>query len=150
MSTLLSPQARRLAALQCLAACCLALLLALLLFAAPVHAHHSLTLHYDSTRPMQLSGKVISYKLQNPHIEVVLEVRKPGGAAETWLVETLPASRAANITPPLTETTLKPGDLVKFNGWPAKDGTRRLSGNSMVLPNGQEVLLRPGYAGTSP
>lgn len=127
----------------------LPLLLSTLLCCAPARAHHSLTLHYDSTRPMQLSGKVISYKLQNPHIEVVIEVRKPGGAAETWLVETLPASRAANISPPLTDTTLKPGDMVKFSGWPAKDGTRRLSGNSMTLPGGQEVLLRPGYAGTS-
>ena len=150
MDHLLTPHARRRAALQCLAACALALLLALLLFAAPVHAHHSLTLHYDSTRPMQLAGKVVSYKLQNPHIEVVLEVRNRLGASETWLVETLPASRAANITPPLTDTTLKPGDLVRFNGWPAKDGTRRLSGNSMILPNGQEVLLRPGYAGSNP
>lgn len=127
-----------------------ALLLAVLLCGAPAHAHHSLTLHYDSTRPMQLSGKVISYKLQNPHVEVVIEVRRPDGAAETWLVETVPATRAASITPPLTDTTLKPGDLVKFNGWPAKDGSRRLSGNSMTLPSGQEVLLRPGYAGSSP
>lgn len=150
MSALLGPHARRRAALRCLAACCLALLLALLLFTAPVHAHHSLTLHYDSSRPMQLSGKVISYKLQNPHIEVMLEVRNRLGATETWLVETLPASRAAGVTPPLTDTTLKPGDHVKFHGWPAKDGSRRLSGNSMTLPNGQEVLLRPGYAGTSP
>jgi len=127
-----------------------ALLLAALLASSPAPAHHSLTLHYDSTRPMQLTGKVVSWKLQNPHVEVVLEVRNSRGAVETWLVETIPATRAASVTPALTDTTLKPGDIVKFNGWPAKDGSRRLSGNSMTLPSGQEVLLRPGYAGGAP
>ncbi len=120
------------------------LLFALMLCIAPgAFAHHGYDTHYDGTRLISLKGRVVSFSIENPHTRIVLEVSDGHGVAESWTVETVPASRAAQMNHPLASLKLKPGDQVSVAGWPARDGSKRLGGHKLILSDGREIMLRP-------
>lgn len=120
------------------------LLFALMLCIAPgAFAHHGYDTHYDGTRLISLKGRVVSFSIENPHTRIVLEVRDGRAVAESWTVETVPASRAAQMNHPLASLKLKPGDQVSVAGWPARDGSKRLGGHKLILSDGREIMLRP-------
>ena len=108
----------------------------------PAEAHHSYEFNYDGNQLVTLSGTVKLFAIENPHSRIVVETRNAKGAAETWTVETVPASRAAQMNHPLQSAGLKPGDSVNVMGWPAKDGSKRLGGHKLILPDKREIMLR--------
>lgn len=110
---------------------------------APAHAHHSYDFNYDASKLLSVSGSVKVFAIENPHSRIVVESRNAQGVVETWTVETVPASRAAQINHPLQSVKLKPGDAVTVMGWPAKDGSRRMGGHKFILPDQREIMLRP-------
>jgi hypothetical protein len=109
----------------------------------PAVAHHSYDFNYDGNRLLTLGGTVKLFSIENPHSRIVVDVRTTAGILETWTVETVPASRAAQMNHPLQSAGLKPGDAVTVMGWPAKDGSKRLGGHKLVLPDQREIMLRP-------
>ena len=120
------------------------LFIALLLGAASgSFAHHGYDTHYDATRLMSLKGRVVTFAIENPHTRIVIEVADARGQKETWAIETVPASRAAQMNHPLTSAKIKPGDQVTVAGWPARDGGKRLGGHTLTLADGREIMLRP-------
>ena len=110
---------------------------------AGAFAHHGYDVHYDGARLLTLSGRIVLFAIENPHTRIVIEVRDARGAAETWTVETVPASRAAQMNHPLASVGLKPGDQATVIGWPARDGSKRLGGHKLILADGREIMLRP-------
>ena len=44
---------------------------------------------------------------------------------------------------PLQSVALKTGDSVTVMGGPAKDGSKRLGGHKLILPDQREIMLRP-------
>ena len=119
-------------------------LLSSVLFTAPrAHAHHSYEFNYDGARLLTFHGTVKLFVIENPHSRIVIETVDAKGTAETWTVETVPASRAAQMNHPLQSVVLKSGDAVSVMGWPAKDGSKRLGGHKLVLPDKREIMLRP-------
>ena len=120
-----------------------AFVFALLIISGGVLAHHGYDTHYDGTRLITLQGRLVWFAIENPHTRIVIEVRDERGLAETWTVETVPASRAAQLNHPLASLKLKPGDQVSVAGWPARDGSKRLGGHKLMLPDGREIMLRP-------
>ena len=119
-------------------------LLSSVLFATPqAHAHHSYEFNYDGARLLTFNGTVELFVIENPHSRIVIETVDAKGAAETWTVETVPASRVAQMNHPLQSVALKSGDAVSVMGWPAKDGSKRLGGHKLVLPDKREIMLRP-------
>ncbi len=109
----------------------------------PALAHHSYDVNYDGSTLLTLSGTVKLFSIENPHSRIVVEARNPQGALETWTVETVPATRAAQMNHPLQAVKLNSGDAVSVMGWPAKDGSRRIGGHKLIVPDRREVLLRP-------
>lgn len=118
-------------------------LLLLLVAAGSAHAHHGYDTHYGGARLLTMQGRLVSFAIENPHTRIVIEVRDGRGVAETWTVETVPASRAAQLNHPLASLKLKPGDPVSVAGWPARDGSKRLGGHKLILSDGREIMLRP-------
>ena len=92
---------------------------------------------------LTMAGAVKLFAIENPHSRIVVETRNAKGETETWTVETVPASRAAQLNHPLQSVALKPGDRVTVMGWPAKDGSKRLGGHKLILPDKREIMLRP-------
>ena len=123
------------------AARCLAALL--LGIATTAFAHHGYDATYDGTRLMTLPGRVLLFAIENPHSRIVVEVTDARGAVIIWTVETVPASRAAQMNHPLLGANLKAGDKATVIGWPARDGSKRLGGHKLVLSDGREIMLRP-------
>jgi hypothetical protein len=111
--------------------------------APKANAHHGYDAAYDSARLLSLTGRIVLFSIENPHSRIVIEVANERGGRDTWTVETVPATRAAQMNHPLSSSNLKPGDQATVMGWPARDGSKRLGGHKLTLPDGREIMLRP-------
>src|SRR5262245_64874111 len=59
----------------------------LTLAAAPLFAHHAFSSEFDADKPLQLSGTVSKVEWVNPHAWIHVEVKKPDGQVEEWMIE---------------------------------------------------------------
>ena len=69
-------------------------LCAVLCMVPVAQAHHSHEFNYDGAKLLTMAGTVKLFAIENPHSRIVVETRNAKGEAETWTVETVPASRA--------------------------------------------------------
>lgn len=112
----------------------------------PALAHHSFSM-FDATRDVTVAGTVKSYAWTNPHVWVDLEVAKPGGGTEIWGLE----SRSLGILSRLgwKGTSLKPGDKVRVQLHPMKDGKPGGQVMKIMLADGSQLsaqnTARPAY-----
>src|SRR5579871_7042247 len=60
---------------------------ALISLSAPVQAHHAFGSEFDANRPVLLKGKIVKIEWVNPHTWIHVEVTKPDGTKEVWMVE---------------------------------------------------------------
>ena len=95
--------------------------------AVPVAAHHSVSGQFDQTKPMELTGTISKIDWINPHIYIHLDVKDAKGNVTTWALATLPTAmmRRSRITKESLQG--KPGEIVKVNAVPARDGTKTLA-----------------------
>ena len=61
--------------------------LAVLALNAPLLAHHSVPVNYDSSRRITIEGTLTEIRWINPHSRFRLEVTKDDGSTEEWLAE---------------------------------------------------------------
>ena len=120
---------------------------AALLSAAPLsYGHHSFAVHYDSKKVITLAGVAKKFRFTNPHGILELEVKGDKGEMQSWTVET---------TAPVfmsrrgwSKDTIKPGDNLVIEGWPARDGTRLMRIKKVTLPDGKELVQSGPSAAT--
>ena len=92
--------------------------LAALLFAATISAHHSFTATYDTEKTMTIEGTVAQFLLRNPHSFLHVTVKNKEGKEEIWNVEWAAAGQLSGAA---LVTSLKAGDPVVIRGNPARD-----------------------------
>jgi uncharacterized membrane protein (Fun14 family) len=63
-----------------------ALTIGLLVFSAPILAHHGSSA-YESKKMTTLKGTVTDFQFMNPHTEIVFEVKGDSGKVEKWTAE---------------------------------------------------------------
>jgi len=51
-----------------------------------ISAHHSVGAFFDLSAPVEIEGKVLSYRWKNPHVSMVIEQTTADGSVETWRV----------------------------------------------------------------
>jgi hypothetical protein len=97
-----------------------ALMVAAVLSAGDVAAHHSFAVFFDSDRTVTLTGVVKEFRFTNPHGMITLEVTGDDGRTTVWRAETNSPSvlRRRGWTP----TSLAAGETVTIEGWPGRDG----------------------------
>ncbi len=61
--------------------------LAVLALNAPLLAHHSVPVNYDSSRRITIEGKLTEIRWINPHSRFQIAVTKDDGSTEEWLAE---------------------------------------------------------------
>lgn len=88
---------------------------------AAAEAHHSIAGMYDQSRRVTLDGVIAQFQFVNPHPFVMVDVRDPGGAPQSWKAEL--DNRWELLDVGVTATTFKAGDRVIVSGSPGRDRT---------------------------
>jgi hypothetical protein len=117
-----------------------ALIVAVLLAAAPpTFAHHSRAM-FDMTQNVTYRGVVKEYRWENPHSHIVITVANDTSDRSTigtWDIEAssinLMVSRGWN------RTTYKPGDRITVVAHPSRDGSRRVLLFYAIKPDGTRL-----------
>ena len=117
---------------------------ALGLCAPPVVAHHAFSAEFDANRPVQLEGVVTRMEWVNPHSWIHIDVKKPDGTVEKWMVEG--GTPNTLLRRGLRKQDLLAGTEIKVDGYQAKDGALRANGRNLTLANGRALFL--GSSGT--
>jgi hypothetical protein len=118
--------------------------IALLAAAAPASAHHAFASAFDAKRPVKFTGVVTKMEWINPHAWMHVEVKKPDGTVENWMIEA--GSPNSLFRRGINKNTVKPGMVVVVDGYQARDGSRRANGRDVTLPEGRRLFV--GSEGT--
>src|ERR1700687_4501714 len=87
----------------------------LLLAAGPVLAHHAFAAEFDSTAPIKIRGTVTKMEWINPHAWIHIDVKKPDGKVEEWMIEG--GTPNALMRRGLTRDSLPPGTVIVVDGY---------------------------------
>src|SRR5438132_8647022 len=111
----------------------------------PAAAHHAFGSEFDANAPVILKGRIVKIEWVNPHTWIHVEINKPDGTKEVWMVEggspnTL-LRRGAN------KSTFPEGTAVVVDGYQARDHTElRANARNVTFPDGRKLFL--GSTGT--
>ena len=111
---------------------------AVLAFAVSLFAHHAFTAEYDTTKPVKVTGVVKKVEWTNPHIWFYVDVKDESGKVTTWGFSGGPPGMLMRRG--ITRDVMKPGDVIKVEGFRAKDGSNNASGGNVTFANGRKVF----------
>ena len=80
----------------------------------------------------------------NPHAWIHLDVTRPDGSVEKWMVEGGPPNSL--VRRGFTKNSLLPGTDIVVDGYQAIDGSNRANGRNLTLPDGTHLFM--GSSGT--
>ena len=104
----------------------------------PVLAHHSFATEYDRTKPVSVTGVVKKVEWRNPHIWFYVDVKDARGSTVTWGFSGGPP--AFLMRQGIRQDVLKIGDVVKVDGFRARDGSNNASGGRVTFADGRSVF----------
>ena len=121
----------------------------LFLTVAPAWAHHSFTAEFDEKQVVKLHGTVTKMEWVNPHAWIHVEVTKPDGSKEEWMVEG--GSPNSLLRRGLTRDSLPVGTEVVVDGYQARDhNLLRANGRNVTLTDGRKLFLGSSGPGEPP
>ena len=107
-------------------------------------AHHAFSAEFDARKPLKLEGTVTKVEWINPHAWFHIDVKKPDGKVEKWMIE---AGNPHNLfRRGFTKDIVTAGMVIIVDGYQAKDGSHRANGRDLTLPGGKTLFM--GSSGT--
>ena len=113
----------------------------ILLIAPYAFGHHSFGAEYDSAKPITLMGVVTKIDWSNPHVYIYLAVKGDDAQVVNWALEGHPPNTLRRTG--WTRAALKENDTITVTGWMSKDGSNRIAGREVTLPDGKKLFLGP-------
>ena len=107
-------------------------------------AHHAFASEFDANTPVKFKATITKMEWINPHAWMHVEVKKPDGTSEGWMIEA--GTPNMLFRRGVNKESVKPGMEVVVDGYRAKDGSRRANGRDVTLPDGRKLFL--GSSGT--
>ena len=109
-----------------------------------VRAHHAFSAEFDAQRPIELRGTVVRMEWVNPHTWIHIDVKRPNGSVERWMIEGGPPNTL--LRRGFTKGSLSAGSEVFVEGFQAKDRSRKANGRDVTFADGRKLFL--GSSGT--
>ena len=116
---------------------CLALVVALAVSSGALRAHHS-TAAYEATTITLKNAVVKKLAWTNPHSVLSFDVKDTNGRLTTWMVES--GSPSALSRTGWNRNSLKAGDVITVELFPAKNGAKVARLARVVTADGKELL----------
>jgi hypothetical protein len=96
------------------------LVLAVILTAIPMFAHHGGTSLYDISKQITVDATVTEFVWTNPHVEIGLDAKDDKGNVVHWLLES--SSPPVLVSRGWSRKSLQAGDVIKVTFNPAQRG----------------------------
>ena len=116
--------------------------------ASQARAHHAFSAEFDNTKPIRLEGTVTKWEWINPHAWINLDVVNDEGEIEKWRIEG--GAPNALLRRGWTKDSLPPGTQIVVEGYLARDGSKRASGQNITFPDGRRLFVGSTGAGAPP
>jgi hypothetical protein len=111
-------------------------------------AHHAFSAEFDNNKPIRLEGTVTKWEWINPHAWINLDVVNEDGEIEHWRVEG--GAPNALIRRGWTKDSLPPGTEIIIEGFLARDGSQRASGQDITFTDGSKLFVGSTGIGAAP
>ena len=118
--------------------------LCIVIVAVPALAHHAFAAEFDARKPIKLKGTIAKMEWINPHTWIHIDVKRPNGKVERWMIEGGPPN--ALYRRGFTRDSLPAGIEIVVEGFQAKDGSMRGNGRDLTFADGRKLFL--GSSGT--
>jgi hypothetical protein len=109
----------------------------LIWFDVPAVAHHSFAAEFDGKKCIVFEGVVTEVEWTNPHGFFFLNIKQSDGRVVNWAFETAGPNMLFHLG--WKRDSIKVGDRIKVEAYPAWDGARIASARRVVLADGRKV-----------
>ena len=120
----------------------LSLLTGILLMAGGAEAHHSHGPFYILDETVEITGVVKSFRLINPHPEIVIEVTGSDGESEEVMVYAQAYAGQMREMGGWTDDSVKVGDTITVVGHPGRPSVSSVMGQTLTTPSGDVLTMR--------
>ena len=119
------------------------IVVAVLITAAPLSAHHGRGAAFDMTKQISLKGTVSEVLWRNPHVRISIDVKGEDGKVTTWSFENSGTTNLAQAG--YSRNTLRVGQEVTAVFNPGRNGTPVGVIIKFITADGKEIMSRvPG------
>ena len=114
----------------------------------PAAGHHAFGAEFDASSPVLLKGKIVEIEWVNPHTWIHVEITKPDGSKEVWMVEG--GSPNSLLRRGVNKNSFAPGTEVVIDGYQARDHSLRANARNVTFPDGRKLFLGTTGTGAPP
>ena len=116
-------------------------ILVLVVLAFPATAHHSFNVFFDMSRTIEIEGVVTSFRLVNPHAEMLVDVPDGAGEPVTWRITARTGPAEARREGWVPEDFIGKQVTVEGNPTRREGGTAMSAGVVTFVDDGRVVCL---------
>ena len=110
-------------------------------------AHHAFAADYEAGNEGTVEGVITEVMYKNPHARYYIEVSNDDGSNEMWDLQTMNLMMLSRVG--WKKDTLQVGDRIKVDGILGRNGTRRMSINTVTRTDGLVITPLRGITKTN-